>query len=251
MKISGFFIFINLNNRFFGSIWIFINMRKTIINEDQIKSILKLYVNEKLSSDTISKKLSIPKKRILEILKNNNIVLRSSGRQFLGGKKVADKKWRDNNKTYLSEKYKNWSENNKTHLKDYHKKWRCDNIIHHRKYKRNYEKTRKSNDPIYKLISNFRTSIYTNLKEKNITKNEKYFDILGYTINELYDHLESLFEINMSWDNYGQWHVDHILPISSFNFTTIYCEEFRKCWSLNNLQPLWASDNLSKSNKIL
>ena len=52
-----------------------------------------------------------------------------------------------------------------------------------------------------------------------------------------------------SGDNYGKWHIDHIKPISSFNINGINSDDFKKCWSLNNLQPLWAKDNLQKGNK--
>ena len=55
----------------------------------------------------------------------------------------------------------------------------------------------------------------------------------------------------MGWDNYGEWHVDHIRPIASFNFESVDCAEFKECWSLDNLQPLWAFDNLSKGTKII
>ena len=54
----------------------------------------------------------------------------------------------------------------------------------------------------------------------------------------------------MSWDNYGEWHVDHIKPISSFNIQEIGDNEFIECWSLNNLQPLWGDENIRKSNKL-
>ena len=54
----------------------------------------------------------------------------------------------------------------------------------------------------------------------------------------------------MSWNNYGKWHVDHIIPISSFKFESIHDVEFKKCWSLDNLQPLWGSENIIKSNKL-
>ena len=57
---------------------------------------------------------------------------------------------------------------NREYLNDYHKQWRENNIDKHREIKRNYEKTRKANDPIYKLISNFRTAIYQVLKENNL-----------------------------------------------------------------------------------
>lgn len=74
---------------------------------------------------------------------------------------------------------------------------------------------------------------------------------LDYTMGELIIHLESQFTNGMSWDTYGVkgWHIDHIRPISSFNITSLDCEDFKLCWALNNLQPLWWQDNIIKSNK--
>ena len=72
---------------------------------------------------------------------------------------------------------------------------------------------------------------------------------LPYTMEELVKHIEKLFQEGMSWLNYGQWHVDHIVPHSKFNYTSTKDKSFLKCWSLGNLQPLWAEDNLRKSNK--
>ena len=65
-------------------------------------------------------------------------------------------------------------------------------------------------------------------------------------------HIESQFKEGMSWKNHGihGWHIDHIRPISSFNFESCNDPEFKECWALENLQPLWAKENLSKSNKI-
>lgn len=76
--------------------------------------------------------------------------------------------------------------------------------------------------------------------------------ILGYTVEELKQHLESKFLPGMSWDNYGLhgWHIDHITPKEFFEFSSAKDVEFQYCWSLNNLQPLWAIDNIRKSNKI-
>jgi hypothetical protein len=64
-------------------------------------------------------------------------------------------------------------------------------------------------------------------------------------------HLESQFKDTMSWDNYGEWHVDHKLPITSFNIEEMRDKEFMKCWALENLQPMWGEENIRKSNKIL
>ena len=226
-------------------------MKKIELTESQVSEIIKLYTEDLLGSPTISEKLKIHKTIILNTLRDNGIVLGPSGRRNIGGKKVADKKWRDNNKEYLANKSKTWYEQNKEHRKEYHKKWRTDNIDKWRQTKRNYERNRKSIDPLYKLISNFRTAIYQVLKESNVEKNRHYFDILQYTPEELIIHLESQFKDTMSWDNYGEWHVDHKLPITSFNIEEMGDKEFMKCWALENLQPMWGEENIRKSNKIL
>jgi membrane-associated HD superfamily phosphohydrolase len=226
-------------------------MKKYIPSEKEIKTILKMYNKDLIGSQTISEKIGLNKQQVLRILKENGVKLGPSGRRNIGGKKVADKKWRDNNKKYMSKKSKDWYEQNKEHRKQYLKEYREKNIEKIREIKRTYEKTRKANDPIYKLINNFRTAIYQVLKENNVQKNGHYFDILKYTPEELIVHLENQFTDGMTWDNYGQWHVDHISPISLHNINEIGDDEFMKCWSLSNLQPLWGDENIRKSNKVL
>lgn len=73
------------------------------------------------------------------------------------------------------------------------------------------------------------------------------FSRLGYTAEELAAHLEARFRPGMTWANYGRWHVDHIRPCASFDLTDP--TEFKRCWSLDNLQPLWAADNIAKGAK--
>ena len=226
-------------------------MKKFIPTEEELKNILKMYNEELLGSHTISEKIGISKPTILRVLKENGVVMGPSGRRFLGGKKASDKRTYQKHKEKKSEYHKNWSEKNREHLTEYHKKWRTDNIDKWRKTKRVYEKNRKASDPLYKLISNFRTAIYQVLKESNVEKNRHYFDILQYTPEELIIHLESQFKDTMSWDNYGEWHVDHKLPITSFNIKEMGDKEFMKCWALENLQPMWGEENIRKSNKIL
>ena len=228
-------------------------MKKFTPTEEELSKILKMYNEELLGSHTISEKMGISKPTILRILKENGVVLGPSGRRNIGGREVALKKYfsKPETKERLKINHKNWSEKNKEHLTEYHKKWRTDNIDKWRKTKRVYEKNRKSIDPLYKLISNFRTAIYQVLKESNVEKNRHYFDILQYTPEELIIHLESQFKDTMSWDNYGEWHVDHKLPITSFNIEEMGDKEFMKCWALENLQPMWGEENIRKSNKIL
>lgn len=74
-------------------------------------------------------------------------------------------------------------------------------------------------------------------------------EALGYTLADLRSHLEARFADGMSWDNMSHWHIDHVRPLSSFTITGPDCPEFRKAWALENLQPLWARDNLSKGAK--
>jgi hypothetical protein len=226
-------------------------MKKITVNSDTIKEILRLYNEELMGSPSISKKLNINKHIVLRVLRENGVKIGSSGMKYKGGKSASDKRNYHKHKEKKSEYHKIWAQDKKEHLKEYQKKWRDENRDKWRKTKRNYEKTRKANDPLYKLISNFRTAIYQVLKENNVDKNGHYFEILKYSPDELISHLENKFKDGMTWDNYGEWHVDHILPITSFNIQKIGDNEFMKCWSLNNLQPMWGKENIKKSNKIL
>lgn len=103
-------------------------------------------------------------------------------------------------------------------------------------------------NPTYRITNSIRQRIYRSLKgHKN---GQKWEILVGYTKSQLMQHIESQFLPDMEWDNYGEWHIDHKRPISSFNITSTSCDDFRKCWELSNLQPLWRSDNLKKGNRI-
>lgn len=226
-------------------------MKKIVLDKSVVDEILKLYNEEMLGSPAISKKLDISKGVILRTLKENGISVGPSGRKFKGGKSESDKRYYLKNREKRLQYFSEWQKNNRDYLNDYHQKWRDENIEKHRKTKREYERSRKARDPLYKLISNFRTAIYQVLKESNVEKNDHYFDILPYSQEGLIQHLENQFTDDLTWDNYGEWHVDHILPISSFNIEEMGDEEFIKCWSLDNLRPLWGEDNIRKSNLII
>ncbi len=83
-------------------------------------------------------------------------------------------------------------------------------------------------------------------------KNNHWEKIVGYTVLQLREHLEKQFTTDMTWDKYksGKIHIDHKIPISAFNYTNSEDIDFKKCWALSNLQPLWARDNLSKKDKL-
>jgi hypothetical protein len=84
-----------------------------------------------------------------------------------------------------------------------------------------------------------------------IKESKSWETLVNYSLEDLKLHLEKQFTNGMSWENYGEWHIDHILPISSFNIQDYNDEYFQKCWSLENLQPMWAVENIKKSNKIV
>jgi len=102
-----------------------------------------------------------------------------------------------------------------------------------------------------KIKHNIRSLLHQKLKRRGLTKDNKTFSSLGYSPDDLINHLENQFQDGMSWDNYGLygWHIDHIKPDSWFNYKSTEDKEFKKSWALSNLQPLWAKDNLSKNNR--
>lgn len=73
---------------------------------------------------------------------------------------------------------------------------------------------------------------------------------LDYTVSELMAHLERQFVKGMGWHNMDKWHIDHIVPLSSFTITGPDDPELRRAWALTNLRPLWAKQNLKKSSKV-
>jgi predicted transcriptional regulator len=227
-------------------------MKKFIPTEEDLNRIIKMYNEELLGSQTISEKIGISKPTILRILKENGVIMGPSGRRFIGGREVATKKYfsKPETKERLKKNHKKWAEQNKEHLNKYIKEYRENNVDKIRQIKRDYERNRKVNDPLYKLVANFRTAIWTVLKENRVDKNQSYFDVLQYTPEQLIVHLEKQFTEGITWENYGEWHVDHKLPISSFNIIEMGDSEFMKCWSLENLQPMWGEENIRKSNKI-
>lgn len=113
------------------------------------------------------------------------------------------------------------------------------------------EMIKKKEDPSFSLSCRIRILMYHSIRK---TKNSrKWEELVGYTCDDLRKHIERLFTDGMSWDKFmaGEIHIDHIRPVSSFNFTCPEDPDFKLCWALENLQPLWAVDNMKKSNKII
>jgi hypothetical protein len=137
------------------------------------------------------------------------------------------------------EYFTNYSKTNVTR----YKRWRKD----HREHLALYRRQLKDRDPNFKVACALRSRVSNLIRKAGVHKNERSTILLGCSINDFRLHLESLFQIGMSWENYGRWHIDHIIPCSKFDLTKL--EEQKKCFHYTNQQPLWAIDNLKKSNK--
>jgi len=170
------------------------------------------------------------------------------------------KEYHENNREELSIKGIEYRKNNKEKINEYNKKRYQNNkeeiSIKAKKYRENHkeERNERQNNRIktdinYKLTCNLRSRLTRAIK--NNQKSGSAVDDLGCGISELILYLESKFQPGMNWDNwnYRGWHIDHIIPLSSFNLTIR--EELLKAVNYANLQPLWAKDNISKNNKII
>jgi len=125
-------------------------------------------------------------------------------------------------------------------------------------YKKNNRKryndlkiNRKKNDPLYKLRITVSERIRQALKYHlagTYKKKDSTIELLGCSIDELKTHLQNQFKEGMTWQNHGEWHIDHIIPCAAFDLSKK--EDCLKCFNYKNLQPLWAHENLSKSDKI-
>lgn len=194
-----------------------------------------------------------------EYVKNNRIKINKRNRKYYKNNKEKciqiRKKYESKNKKQILERRRfNKQKRRKENPEKYRQKDReyaKNKSAKIKEKERARKRERWHNDKEYKLKNIISHQIRDGLKEN---KTFKTFELLNYTSEDLIKHLESLFQDGMNWDNYGLngWHIDHIKPIASFNLInedgTQNLEEIKKCWSLDNLQPLWAKDNIIKSS---
>lgn len=175
--------------------------------------------------------------------------------------KVYSSQWRvinkEKNREYRDQYYKDNKEKLDEYFKCYYQTEKGKEV--RRKAGKKY---RQSETGKRKLKAYYQTDVY---KRKNkVSKNMscgiwyslngnkdglRWETLVNYNLPELKLHLEKLFQQGMSWKNYGEWHIDHIKPKVLFNITSYECDDFKECWALENLQPLWASENCSKGAK--
>ena len=152
------------------------------------------------------------------------------------------KKYYLDNKEHIIKNQKQYQINNKKEIKKYNKQYQINN----REVLNKYQRNRKLNDPLFKLMSNIRSLIYNVVKRQGYKNTSRTCEILGCSFEEFKIHLEQQFTEGMTWENAGKWHIDHIYPVSRAKDE----QHLIKLNNYTNLQPLWAEDNLKKSNKI-
>ena len=176
---------------------------------------------------------------------------------------IYNKNYRKKNKEKLSAQKKDYYNSNKEALLSNMKIYYVENQKEITQYKREYfqqnkkhiyKKTRAriNKSPELRISENLRGALKRVFKRNNINKTPKlYLDLLGCSLVDFKQHLESKFKDGMNWDNKGLygWHIDHIIPLCSFDLTDK--KQIKQAFHYTNLQPLWAKENLSKGKKIL
>lgn len=173
------------------------------------------------------------------------------------------KKWVEENKEYIKQKNKEWLENNKEHKKEYDKQYRIANLEKKREYnkvwKRNNYKDMKTNPERKEELDEYKikSNIGRRIRESIANNTNGCCKYTGCLLIILKKHLSNTMEEGMTWNNYGTykkkenirtWHIDHIIPSSSFNMSNDI--ERKACWHYKNLRACWWDDNIVKSNKF-
>lgn len=148
-------------------------------------------------------------------------------------------------------------ERNKESIRESRKRWierNPDKVVASRKAvksKREYrdrsnaeQRRRRQEDPAFAINARIRAAIGICLRGKKAGR--KWEDLVGYSSQQLMTHLERQFKRGMTWANRDQWHLDHIVPLSSFEFDSPEDDGFKAAWALTNLRPIWKSENLTK-----
>lgn len=147
---------------------------------------------------------------------------------------------------------------NKSRIDKYKRAYNAERADEQRDYFRAYRQEHKAHyakahliraekDPSYKMICRMRC--YMNKVLNGTSKHAPTLELLGCTPEHFRFHLEQQFTEGMTWDNYGDWEMDHIQPCASFDQTDP--EQQKQCWHYTNYQPLWADDNNRKNDKII
>lgn len=153
------------------------------------------------------------------------------------------RRWREENKERESETGFRWRMENKERKAEAGRRWYKENKERHKENGLRWHRHQRATNPDFRMAEAMRGMLRRTLENKNDRSSEH----LGYTAEELRKHLEKQFTKGMSWGNYGDWHVDHIVPVAEHIKSGQTDPAIINC--LTNLRPIWAKENLSKSSK--
>lgn len=136
----------------------------------------------------------------------------------------------------------------KEHIYELRRKWSPETKARNREWWRKWTQEKRATDIQYRLGNRLRSRLWHALAAQNVRKATKTEELVGCSIGFLRGWLESKFVDGMTWENIGEWHIDHVLPCASFDLSDL--EQQHKCFHYTNLAPLWAADNLSKSDSV-
>lgn len=148
------------------------------------------------------------------------------------------------NKERVKKQHIEWNQKNKEKAREHKRRWREKNPNYSKKYWQIYRQTSHK-----RLEHSMSTAIRVSLCGRK--SGRKWETLIGYSLQDLINHLETQFDKNMSWNNYGSyWEIDHYIPKSWFIYETPNDIGFKMCWDLNNLQPLTVKVNRTKFNNL-
>lgn len=198
----------------------------------------------KKNAETIKLK---SKEYILKNKEKRKLYLEEYKIKYPNNKSISDKKYNQKNKEKIRIKKSIYRNNNKEKYIEYNKQYNKENKEKINEIKRIYQKNKIKTDPLFRLSRILRSRIQNAFKSKSFYKKKNTHQILGCDLSEAKEYIEKLFIKGMSWDNYGEWHIDHIIPLS-------YAKNEQEMINLNhytNLRPIWAKENLKKGKKII
>lgn len=202
---------------------------KSSLSDDKKKEYRERYYNKNKESILLKNK---------EYREKNKDFVREIGIRYREENKevLIEKKKEYRSRPEVKEKYKQWCRDNTDKRKEYRNNYSKDK---EREYRKRWYKSFKEKKP---HVLAWRSLLNNTLKRLNKKKENETIKLLGYSPIQLKEHIESLFLEHMSWENYGEWHIDHIKMVSEFEEDT----PVDVVNSLDNLRPLWASDNCSR-----
>jgi hypothetical protein len=156
-------------------------------------------------------------------------------------------KWRNSNPEKVKASQAAYRAANPEKSKNRRFKWIAANPEKYKAIQANYQKKRRLTDPFFAMSCRLRARLRSAFKNGGFKKHSCTEKMLGCSFKEFSKHIESQFTEGMSWDNRSEWHLDHIVPLSCA--TTI--EGIEKLSHYTNIRPLWAADNLSKSDNLV